>query len=202
MTSISDGITQLLFDWRCGNTSALENLIVLVYDDLRRLAKRYLRGERRSHTLQTAALVNETYLRLLAQQQTDWQNRAHFFGVAARIMRHLLIDHARTRQYAKRNANNQITFDDSLAAAVEQSFDLLALNEALERLAAIDARKARIVEFRYFVGLSVDETAEALEISDITVKREWLKAKAWLFREMSERKTDDPGTMAEDRSDS
>jgi len=198
--TMSEGITQLLFDWRCGNPSALENLIALVYDDLRRLAKRYLRSERRCHTLQTAALVNETYLRLLAQQQTDWQSRAHFFGVAARIMRHLLIDHARTRQYAKRNANNQITLDDSVAAAPEQSFDLLALNEALERLAAIDARKARIVELRYFVGLDVEETAEALEVSDVTVKREWLKAKAWLFREMSERKTDDPGTMAKDRS--
>lgn len=202
MTSMSDGITQLLFDWRGGNPSALENLIALVYDDLRRLAKRYLRSERRGHTLQTAALVNETYLRLLAQQQTNWQDRAHFFGVAARIMRHLLIDHARTRHYAKRNADNQITLDDSFAAAPEQTVDLLALNETLERLAAIDARKARIVELRYFVGLSVEETAEALEISDITVKREWLKAKAWLFREMSERKTNDPGTMAEDRSDS
>ena len=202
MNCTSEGITQLLFDWRCGNTSALENLIALVYDDLRRLAKRYLRNERRGHTLQTAALVNETYLRLLAQQQTNWQSRAHFFGVAARIMRHLLIDHARTRQYAKRNVNNQITLDDSFAAAPEQSVDLLALNEALERLAAIDARRARIVELRYFVGLDVEETAEALEISDITVKREWLKAKAWLFREMSEHKTNDPGTMAEDRSTS
>lgn len=198
MTSVSEGITQLLFDWRGGNSLALENLITLVYDDLRRLAKRYLRSERRGHTLQTAALVNETYLRLLAQQQTNWQDRAHFFGVAARIMRHLLVDHARARQYAKRNANNQITLDDSMASAPEHSFDLLALNEALERLAAIDARKARIVELRYFVGLDVEETAEALGISDITVKREWLKAKAWLFREMSERKTDDPRTMAED----
>ena len=182
---MSQGITQLLFDWRCGNTLALENLIALVYDDLRRLAKRYLRSERRGHTLQTAALVNETYLRLLSQQQTNWQDRAHFFGVAARIMRHLLIDHARTRLYARRNANNQITLDDSLVAAPEKSFDLFVLDEALERLAAIDSRKARIVELRYFIGLSVEETAEALEISGITVKREWLKAKAWLFREMS-----------------
>ena len=201
MTSRSEGITQLLFDWHSGNPLALEKLIPLVHDDLRRLAKRYLRSERRGHTLQTAALINESYLRLLAQQETDWQDRAHFFSVVARIMRHLLIDHARTRQYAKRNGNNRITLDDSFAAP-EQSFDLLALNEALERLAAIDARKARIVDLRYFVGLSVEETAEALEISDITVKREWLKAKAWLFREMSERQTDDPRTMAEDRSTS
>ncbi|HKS40041.1 MAG TPA: sigma-70 family RNA polymerase sigma factor [Blastocatellia bacterium] len=201
MTSVSEGITELLFDWRGGNPLALENLIALVYDDLRRLAKRYLRSERRGHTLQTAALINETYLRLLAQQQTNWQDRAHFFGVAARIMRHLLIDHARTRQYAKRNGEHQVTLDESFAATPEQSFDLLALNEVLERLAAIDARKARIVELRYFVGLSVEETAEALELSDITIKREWLKAKAWLFREMSEHKTNDTRTMAEDRSD-
>jgi len=198
MTPAPQGITQLLFDWNCGSHTALENLVTFVYDDLRRLAKRYLKRERRGHTLQTAALVNETYLRLLAQQETNWQDREHFFAVAARIMRHLLIDHARTRHYAKRNSDHQVTLDESLAAAPEQSCDLLALNEVLERLAEIDTRKARIVELRYFVGLSVEETADALDVSEITVKREWLKAKAWLFREMSERKTDDPGTMAED----
>jgi len=185
MTSIAQQITQHLFDWRSGNPTALENLIAIVYDDLRRLARRYLRHERQSHTLQTAALVNETYLRLLAQQPTDWQDRAHFFAVAARIMRHLLIDHARTRHYAKRNGDCQDTLNEQCAATPEPSCDLLALNESLERLAALDPRKARIVELRYFVGLSVEETAEALNLSDITIKREWLKAKAWLFREMS-----------------
>jgi RNA polymerase sigma-70 factor, ECF subfamily len=202
MTPASQGITQLLFDWRCGNQSALENLITFVYDDLRRLAKRYLRFERRGHTLQTAALVNETYLRLLAQQETNFQDRSHFFAVAARIMRHLLIDHARTRHYAKRNGEGQVTLDESLGFTPEQSCDLLALNEALERLAAIDPRKARIVELSYFVGLSVEETAEALDLSDITIKREWLKSKAWLFRELSESKTDGHRTMGEDRSTS
>jgi len=186
MTSITQPITQHLFDWRSGSPTALENLIALVYDDLRRLARRYLRREHHNHTLQTAALVNETYLRLLAQQQTDWQDRTHFFAVAARIMRHLLIDQARTRRYAKRNVARQVTLDESLVATREQSGDLLALNEALERLAAIDPRKARIVELRYFIGLSVEETAEALSLSDITIKREWLKAKAWLFRELSQ----------------
>jgi RNA polymerase sigma factor (TIGR02999 family) len=185
MTSITQPITQHLFDWRSGNPTALENLIALVYDDLRRLARRYLRREHHNHTLQTAALVNETYLRLLAQQQTDWQDRTHFFAVAARIMRHLLIDQARTRRYAKRDVECRVTLDESLVATREQSCDVLALNEALERLALIDPRKARIVELRYFIGLSVEETAEALDLSDITIKREWLKAKAWLFREMT-----------------
>ncbi|MEK6406864.1 MAG: sigma-70 family RNA polymerase sigma factor [Acidobacteriota bacterium] len=200
MTSQAQGITQLLFDWRGGKDSALENLIGFVYDDLRRLAKRYLRGERQGHTLQTGALVNETYMRLLGQQETDWQDRAHFFAVAARIMRHLLIDHARARGYAKRNGDLQVTLNEWSAVTPEQSFDSLALNESLERLAALDPRKASIVELRYFAGLSVEETAEALHVSDITIKREWLKAKAWLFRELSEQKTDDTRTMAEDRS--
>ncbi len=202
MTSAAQGITQLLFDWRSGKDSALETLIGLVYDDLRRLAKRYLRGERSGHTLQTGALVNETYLRLLGQQETDWQDRAHFFAVAARIMRHLLINYARARGYAKRNGDHRVTLHEWSAVTPARSCDLLALNESLERLAAIDPRKACIVELRYFAGLSVEETAAALNVSDITVKREWLKAKAWLFHELSQQGIDDAGTMAEDRSGS
>jgi RNA polymerase sigma factor (TIGR02999 family) len=185
MTSVPQTITQLLFDWRSGNQFALEKIITFVYDDLRRVAKRLLRRERQGHTLQTGALVNETYLRLIAQQGTLWEGKAHFFAVAARIMRHLLVDHARTRGYAKRNGEHRVTLHEWSAVTPEQSCDLLALNEALERLVAIDPRKARVVELRYFVGLSVEETADALEISDITVKREWLRAKAWLFRELS-----------------
>ena len=188
MTTATQGITELLFDWRSGKDLALDKLITFVYSDLRRVARRYLSRERQGHTLQTAALVNETYMRLLSEQETNWQDRAHFFAVAARIMRHLLIDHARNRRSGKRNGDLKVTLDESHAAAPEQSCDLLALNEALDRLAAIDPRKARIVELRYFVGLSVEQTADALEISDITVKREWLKAKAWLFRELSEEK--------------
>lgn len=197
MTTATLGITQLLFDWRGGNHSALEKLITFAYDDLRRVAKRYFRRERQGHTLQTAALVNETYLRLLNQQETDWQDSAHFFAVAARIMRNLLIDHARARHYAKRDGDLEVTLDESLAEGSAQSCDVLALNEALERLEEFDPRKARIVELRYFVGLSVEETAEALNVSGITVKREWLKAKAWLFRELIG--TNDARTMADDR---
>ena len=200
MTTLAPGITQLLFDWRAGKDSALEKLIGIVYDDLRRLAKRFLRGERQGHTLQTAALVNETYMRLIGQQKIDWQDRAHFFAIAARTMRHLLIDHARTRGYAKRNGEMQVTLQEWSAVTPEESFDSLALNESLERLAALDPRKATIVELRYFAGLSVEETAAALNISDITVKREWLKAKAWLFRELRQQGMNDAGTMAEDRS--
>lgn len=199
MTPVANGITLLLFDWRGGNESAMDKLMTFVYDDLHRLAKRYLGRERRGHTLQTAALVNETYMRLLAQQETNWQDRAHFFAVAARIMRNLLIDHARTRRYAKREGGQRVTLDESFAIAREQSCDLLALNEALERLGAFDSRKARIVELRYLLGLSVEETAQALGISDITVKREWLKAKAWLFRELRGCETDDSRTVAGNR---
>lgn len=180
-------ITRLLSDWRGGDRAALEKLMPLVYDELRRLARRYLNQERPGHTLQATALVNEAYLRLIDQQNSDWQNRAHFFAVAARIMRHLLVDHARARRYAKRGGGaQQVSLDEAAAVAPEQSFDLLALDEALNRLAAIDERKVVIVELRYFSGLSVEETAEAMRLSEITIKREWLKAKAWLYRELNQ----------------
>lgn len=183
----SGNVTQLLFDWRNGNDDALNQLMPLVYDELRGLAKRYMSRERVSHTLQTNALVNEAYLRLINQQDVDWQNRAHFFAIAAQVMRHLLVDHARAKQYAKRGGGaQQITLDEGLAIASEQSVDVLALHEALERLAEVDERKSKIVELRYFGGLSAEETAEVLGVSEITIKREWLKAKAWLFRELSQ----------------
>lgn len=186
-TSTNSNVTQLLFDWRSGNQDALNQLMPLVYDELRGLAKRYMRREDASHTLQTNALVNEAYLRLVNQQNVDWQNRAHFFAIAAQVMRHLLVDHARSKQYAKRGGGaQQITLDEGSAIALEQSVELLALNQALDRLAAIDARKSKIVELRYFGGLTSEETAEVLGVSEITVKREWLKAKAWLFRELNQ----------------
>lgn len=186
-TSTNSNVTQLLFDWRSGNQDALNQLMPLVYDELRGLAKRYMRREDASHTLQTNALVNEAYLRLVNQQNVDWQNRAHFFAIAAQVMRHLLVDHARSKQYAKRGGGaQQITLDEGSAIAPEQSVELLALNQALDRLAAIDARKSKIVELRYFGGLTSEETAEVLGVSEITVKREWLKAKAWLFRELNQ----------------
>jgi RNA polymerase sigma-70 factor (ECF subfamily) len=180
-------ITRLLIDWRGGDRAALEKLMPLVYDELRRLARHYLSQERPGHTLQATALVNEAYLRLIDQQNSDWQNRTHFFAVAARIMRHLLVDHARARRYAKRGGGaQQVSLDEAAAVTPEISFDLLALDEALNRLAAIDERKVVIVELRYFGGLNAGETAEAMRLSEITVKREWLKAKAWLYRELNQ----------------
>lgn len=186
MTTTSSNVTQLLVDWRNGDKAAFEQLMPVVYDELRRIARRHMSRETASHTLQTTALVNEAYLRLINQQNVDWQNRAHFFAVAARVMRCLLVDHARARAYEKRGGGAlQVSLNEELASAPELSLDVLALDEALERLASVDARKSRIVELRFFGGLSVEETAEVLEVSAITVKREWLKAKAWLFRELN-----------------
>ena len=186
-TPTSANVTQLLIDWRGGNNDALNQLMPLVYDELRDLAKRYMRRENSSHTLQTNALVNEAYLRLVNQQAVDWQNRAHFFAIAAQVMRHLLVDHARSKQYAKRGGGAvQVTLDEGLAVSDESSVELLALHQALERLEKIDHRKSKIVELRYFGGLSTEEVAEVLGISEITVKREWAKAKAWLYRELSQ----------------
>jgi RNA polymerase sigma factor, sigma-70 family/RNA polymerase sigma factor, TIGR02999 family len=189
MATSPQEVTQLLVDWRGGDHTALDKLMLLVYDELHALARRYMKRERGDHTLQTTALVNEAYLRLIGQQHSDWQNRAHFFAVAAQVMRHLLVDHARSRRYARRGGSAlRITLDEAVAAAPEESVDLLALNEALNRLNAMDERKCRIVELRYFSGLSVEETAEVLGVSAITVKREWLKAKAWLYRELNQEK--------------
>ena len=186
-TPTSANVTQLLIDWRGGNNDALNQLMPMVYDELRGLAKRYMRRESASHTLQTNALVNEAYLRLINQQNVDWQNRAHFFAIAAQVMRHLLVDHARSKQYAKRGGGaQQITLDEGLAVTDDNAVELLALHQALERLEAIDDRKSKIVELRYFGGLSTEETAEVLGVSEITIKREWAKAKAWLFRELSQ----------------
>lgn len=178
-------VTQLLGEWRNGDRAALDKLTPLVYEELRRLAHRYMSREKGHHTLQATALVNEAYLRLAQQDNAAWQNRAHFFAVAANIMRHLLVDYARSKQFAKRGGGaQQVTLDEALASSEENTVDTLALNEALYRLAAWDARKSRIVELRYFGGLTTEETALVLGISEITVKREWLKAKAWLFQEL------------------
>jgi len=192
MTPSSREVTQLLVDWRNGNQSALDGLLPLVYDELHRLAHNYMGRERPGHTLQTTALVNEAYMRLVNQNQVDWQSRAHFFAIASQVMRHLLVDYARRRKYAKRGGSaRQITLDETALVSQERDTGLIALDEALERLAAIDLRKSRIVELRYFGGLSVEETSEVLAVSVITVKREWLKAKAWLYRELSQENHDD-----------
>jgi RNA polymerase sigma factor (TIGR02999 family) len=179
-------VTELLRAWSQGDSAALDRLVPLVYEELRRQARRFLRRERTGHTLQTNGLVHEAYLRLIDQHETDWKNRAHFFGVAAQMMRRVLIDHARSKQAAKRGGGEvQVTLDDAEVAADERGIDLLELDEALTRLAALDAPQARLVELRYFTGLTIEETAEVLGTSPATVKREWALARAWLRRELA-----------------
>jgi RNA polymerase sigma factor (TIGR02999 family) len=186
MTVSPQEVTQLLAAWRDGDQEALDKLMPLVYDELRRIASRYMKRERAGHTLQTTALVNEAYLRMVGQQNVDWQNRAHFFGVAASVMRHLLVDRARANGRVRRGANpQQVTLEEGAAVSEQKGEELLALDEALTKLNEIDERKVRIVELRYFSGLNAEETAEVLGVSEITIKREWLKAKAWLYRELT-----------------
>jgi len=187
MTDPSPGqATQLLIDLSGGDTAALEKLTPLIYDELHRLAHRFLRRERGGHTLQTTALVNEAYLRLVDQRNLRWQNRAHFFGIAAQLMRRILIDYARRRQYAKRGGGApHVSLDEAAVLSEERATDLIALDEALEGLASIDPQQSRVVELRFFGGLTIEETAEVLKLSHDMVKREWSTAKAWLYREMS-----------------
>jgi RNA polymerase sigma factor (TIGR02999 family) len=179
-------VTEILNKWRDGDREALEKLIPLVYDELRRQAARYLRRERPGHTLQTTALINEAYLRLVNQQNIQWENRSHFYAIAARLMRQILVDHARKRQAAKRGGSDiKVQFEEEMVISAGENVDLLALDEALTRLAEIDPQQSRIVELRYFSGLSVEETAELLSVSSRTVKRDWNVAKAWLRRQIS-----------------
>jgi RNA polymerase sigma factor (TIGR02999 family) len=186
----SERVSKLLLNWGQGDQGAREALIPLVYDELRRLARRYLRRERPDHTLQSAALVNEAYLRLIRQEQPQWQNRAHFFGVAAQLMRHILVDHARNRAAAKRGAGApRLSLDPEFALPHERDLDLVALDDALNQLAALDSQQSRVVELRFFGGLSIEETSVVLGISSATVKREWATARAWLQREMKNKDT-------------
>lgn len=184
--SATKEVTELLVAYSAGEAGALERLIPLVYDELHRRAGYYLRQERRDHTLQATALVNEAFLRLV-DQNIPWQNRSHFFGVAAQVMRRILVDHARHHAARKRGGDQQkLSLDETIAVSGERPVDLLALDEALERLAKMDAEKCKLVELRYFAGLSVEETAEAMGMSVATVMRHWSMAKAWLRREMGE----------------
>jgi len=185
-------VTQLLLAWSDGDNSALEKLIPLVYDELRRLARRYMVRERSGHTLQTTALVNEAYLRMVDLKEVQWQNRAHFFAVSAQLMRHILVDFARSRGYKKRGGGTvQIPIDDALDVSTDHPSDLIALDDALNSLAEIDARKSKVVELKFFGGLSVEETAHVLKVSPETVMRDWKMAKVWLLREISgEKKVD------------
>jgi RNA polymerase sigma-70 factor (ECF subfamily) len=179
-------ITALLVQLRKGDKEAEAQLIPLVYNELHRLARYYMRGERQGHTLQTSALVNEAYLRLMGEHGVDWKNRAHFFGVSAQIMRRILVDHARTRDAQKRGGDaEKISLENAFVYTDEQSWQVVAVHEALNRLAQWDPRQAQIVELRFFGGLNIEETAEALNSSPTTVKRDFQLAKAWLYGELS-----------------
>jgi RNA polymerase sigma factor (TIGR02999 family) len=178
-------VSALLADWSNGSKTARDELIPLVYDELRRLAGHYMALERNGHSLQATALVNEAYLRLVDQRQVRWQGRAHFFALASRMMRRILVDYARSRHYAKRGgAARRVSLEDAMVVSKEKASDVVALDDALTRLSAIDIRKSRVVELRYFGGLTMEEIAEVLEISEITVRRDWSTAKAWLYREI------------------
>jgi RNA polymerase sigma factor (TIGR02999 family) len=178
-------VTRMLLDWGGGNQDAPARLMPIVYEELRQLAHQYLERERADHTLQATGLVHEAYLRLVDQSTTTWQNRAHFFGVAAQVMRRILVDYARTHRAEKRGGNwDKLAFDEALAPSEERSVDLIALDDALKDLLALDPRHSQIVELRFFGGLTNEEVGEFLQISPRTVKREWRMAKAWLRREI------------------
>jgi RNA polymerase sigma-70 factor (ECF subfamily) len=181
MTPSPNEVTQLLVEWSNGNQAALEKLMPLVYEELHRLAHRYMGHERPGHTLQTSGLVNEAYLRLIDQTRVQWQNRSHFFGIAAQMMRRVLVDYARNRRNAKHGGGApRVSFDDARMFSPERGGDVVALDEALNELATFDPRKSQIVELRFFGGLSIEEAAEVLNVSPGTVMRDWTLAKAWL----------------------
>jgi len=185
MTVSSNQITQLLAAWSSGDETAMDQLMPLVYGELRRIARRYMAGQRAGHTLQTTALIHEAYLKLVGQGERRWQNRAHFFGVAAQAMRHILVDYARARHADKRGGEAQaVSLDEATANAGTQAAEIVALDDALRRLAEVAPRQSRVVELRYFGGLNVEEAAEVLKVSPETVTRDWRMAKAWLLRDL------------------
>jgi RNA polymerase sigma-70 factor (ECF subfamily) len=182
----SPEVTRLLIDWSNGRREARERLLPIVYEELRRMAQRQMRQERTGHTLQATALVHEAYLKLVDQRRVSWRNRAHFFGVAAKMMRRILVDHARSHATEKRGGDwERLSLDEAPMIAVDAVVDLVGLDGALDRLAVLDEQQAKVVELRYFGGLTIDETAEVLHISPATVSREWTVAKAWLFGELT-----------------
>jgi RNA polymerase sigma factor (TIGR02999 family) len=194
-----DDVTTLLRAWNNGDERALEALTPIVYDELRLLARRYMRRERQGHSLQTTALVNEAYVRLVDYKRMQWQDRAHFFAVSAQLMRRILVDHAR-RQNLKRGGDmRHVPLEEAAVADGSRAADLVAIDDALNALAKLDPRKVQVVEMRFFGGLSVEETAEVLKISPVTVMRDWSTAKAWLYRELTGGTGDGFGTMATDR---
>lgn len=181
----SHEITELLQKWSVGDTEALDELTPVIYAELHRIAKRYMNRERDGHTLQTSALVNEAYIRLIDWKTAKWENRAHFFGVSAQLMRRILVDFARSRPKIKDGVARNVSLEEAFNVTANKDADLVALDEALNELAKFDERKSKIVELKFFGGLSVEETAEVLKISGVTVMREWQKAKAWLYRELN-----------------
>ena len=190
-TPAPQDVTRLLIAWGNGDQAAFDELLPLVHQELHRLAHRHLGRERGGHALQTTALVHEAYLRLIDQKEVQWQNRAHFFAVAATLMRRILVDHARARQYQKRGGGaQQVTFDEALEVSDERAAEVVALDEALTALAEFDERKSRMVELRFFGGLSIEETAEVLGVSPGTVMRDWTLAKTWLQRQINKRGQD------------
>ncbi len=192
-------ISALLRAWSDGDRGALDRLTPLIYDELRRLARRYLKRERSGHSLQTTALVNEAYMRLVDYERMRWQNRAHFFAVSAQLMRRILVEHAR-RHNLKRGAGVQhVSLEEAAVVGGDQDTDLVVLDDAMKALARIDPRKVQVVEMRFFGGLSVEETAEVLKVSPVTVKRDWRAAKAWLYRELTGGTTDGLRTMETSR---
>lgn len=186
MESATPTITQLLVEWSQGDKQALDQLAPLVYDELRRMARTYLRAERPDHTLQATALVHEAYLRLVDQHSVSWQNRAHFFGIASQMMRRILVNHAIARAAEKRGGGaEKLSLDEAVSFSNQREIDLIALDEALKELECLDPQQTRIVELRFFGGLSIDETAQALRISPATVKRDWSTARLWLRRKLN-----------------
>jgi RNA polymerase sigma factor (TIGR02999 family) len=181
-------VTQLLIEWSNGDKAALNKLMPLIYEELRRLAHRYMTRERPGNTLQTTALVNEAYVRLINRKNVHWQNRTHFFAIAAQLMRSILVDHARSYAYAKRGGGaTKLTLDEAMVVSQERAGEVVALDEALKGLAEIDPQQSRIVELRFFGGLTIEETAEVVALSPATIKREWNAAKAWLYHELSKK---------------
>jgi len=191
----SDDISQLLRAWSDGDQLALGELTPIVYAELRRLAHRYMRGERPSHSLQTTALVNEAYMRLVDYKRMQWQNRAHFFAVSAQLMRRILVDHARRHNLKRGGGIQHVSLDEAIVVSADPGADLVALDDALNALARVDPRKVRVVEMRFFAGLSVEEIALVLNVSAVTVRRDWSSAKIWLYRELTGEIDDGLGSL-------
>jgi len=192
---VMDEVSTLLRAWSDGDQSALEKLTPIVYNELHGLARRYMKGERSGHSLQTTALVNEAYIRLVDYKRMQWQDRAHFFAVSAQVMRRILVDHARRRNLKRGADVPHVSLEAAAVMGDDQDVDLVALDDAMNTLARIDPRKVQVVEMRFFGGLNVEETAEVLKVSTVTVKRDWRAARVWLYRELTGRNTDGPPTM-------